>query len=108
MDRKQWLLPATCLVVSLLSLFLDLRMLTTDCSPWQPASGVRTESQGRTELLTWDLSCHLGLCSHREQPAVFPFPGSPCPLALRGDCPLKHCQFKSEDPLPSQGAHHRP
>lgn len=48
-----------------------------------------TDVTSGTELLTWGLSCHHSLRSHREQPAVFPFPRRPCSLALSGDCPLE-------------------
>lgn len=97
--RKEWLLPATCLVVSLLSVFLDLRMLTTECSPWQPARGVRTEPQG--------LSHRHRPCSQRAA-AVFPFPSAPIPWLSEGTVHLRHCQLKSEEPQPSPGAHHPP
>lgn len=85
--RKQWRSPEACVAVSLLSLFLDLRMLTgTGCFPWKPWGGGWTQSCWRGSC------CHHSLCSHREPLSLSP---------LRGDRPPKAPLTL----LPSPGSH---
>lgn len=61
-NRKQCLLPATCLVVSLLCVFLDLRMLTTECSPCSRLEGYGQNLGDRVADLGAELPSQRAAC----------------------------------------------
>lgn len=86
--RKHWRSPEACVAVSLLSLFLDLRMLTgTGCFPWKPS-----QSGMDVELLAFELLPSQSLFSQ----------GTSVPVPSERGPSTEGTADSSEEPLPSQ------